>query len=73
MPASARGGRFEDMRSEDWHRVLRVNLDGAFFTLRGAARQMLKQGDGGVLIGTASVAAIEGRRATSTMPPPRVA
>lgn len=56
----ARGGRFEDMRSEDWHRVLRVNLDGAFFTLRGAARQMLKQGDGGVLIGTASVAAIEG-------------
>ncbi|MGT2490137.1 SDR family NAD(P)-dependent oxidoreductase [Cupriavidus basilensis] len=46
--------------SEDWHRVLRVNLDGAFFTLRAAARHMLEQGDGGVLVGTASVAAIEG-------------
>ena len=56
----ARGGRFETLGTEDWHRVLRVNLDGAFFTLRAAARHMLEQGDGGVLVGTASVAAIEG-------------
>lgn len=57
---SARGTRFEEMGTEDWHRVLRVNLDGAFFTLRAAARQLLAQGNGGVLVGTASVAAIEG-------------
>ncbi len=57
---SARGTRFEEMGTDDWHRVLRVNLDGAFFTLRAAARQLLAQGNGGVLVGTASVAAIEG-------------
>ena len=34
-----------------------VNLDGTFLTFRGAARQMIEQGDGGSLIGTASLAA----------------
>jgi len=47
---------FLDMTSQEWHRVLRVNLDGAF---RAAARHMVERGDGGVLVGTASLAAIE--------------
>lgn len=51
---------FLEMSSEEWHRVLRVNLDGAFYTLRAAARQMVAQGRGGALVGTASLAAIEG-------------
>lgn len=51
---------FESMSGEAWRNVLRVNLDGAFFTLRAASRQMLGQGDGGVLVGTASLAALEG-------------
>jgi NAD(P)-dependent dehydrogenase (short-subunit alcohol dehydrogenase family) len=51
---------FADMSTAEWHRVLKVNLDGAFFTFRAAARHMVARGDGGVLVGTASLAAIEG-------------
>ena len=55
---------FPEFTTEDWHRVLRVNLDGAFYTFRAAARHMkarAEAGDkGGCLVGTASLAAIEG-------------
>ena len=51
---------FTQMSADEWHRVLKVNLDGAFFTFRVAARHMVERGDGGVLVGTASLAAIEG-------------
>ncbi len=51
---------FTAMTSELWHRVLRVNLDGAFYTFRAAAKHMVERGGGGVLVGTASLAAIEG-------------
>jgi NAD(P)-dependent dehydrogenase (short-subunit alcohol dehydrogenase family) len=57
------GGRgvasFLEMSSTEWNRVLRVNLNGAFHTFRAAARHMVERGDGGVLVGTASLAAIE--------------
>jgi len=57
------GGRgvksFLDMTTEEWNRVLRVNLHGAFYTFRAAARHMVARGEGGVLVGTASLAAIE--------------
>lgn len=52
---------FVEMTSEEWHRVLRVNLDGAFFTLRAAARHMVERGDGGSLVATSSLAAIDGQ------------
>ncbi|MEO3471428.1 SDR family oxidoreductase [Roseomonas sp. CAU 1739] len=52
--------KFTELDSEEWHRVTRVNLDGAFYTLRTAARHMVERGGGGSLIGTASLAAIEG-------------
>ena len=48
------------MTTEEWHRVLAVNLDGAFFTLRAAARHMTERGAGGSLAVTASLAALEG-------------
>ena len=58
---SGRGSRsFTEISADEWHRVLRVNLDGAFYTLRAAARHMKDRGDGGLLAGTASLAAIEG-------------
>jgi NAD(P)-dependent dehydrogenase (short-subunit alcohol dehydrogenase family) len=50
---------FAEMTTEEWHRVLKVNLDGAFFTLRAAARHMVERGGGGTLVGTSSLAAIE--------------
>jgi NAD(P)-dependent dehydrogenase (short-subunit alcohol dehydrogenase family) len=52
--------KFTDLESAEWHRVTRVNLDGAFHTLRAAARHMVHRGGGGTLVGTASLAAIEG-------------
>lgn len=54
------GASFTEMTSDEWNRVMRVNLDGAFYTLRAAARHMVQRGGGGALIGTASLAAIEG-------------
>jgi hypothetical protein len=51
---------FAEMTTEEWHRVLAVNLDGAFFTLRAAARHMIGRGEGGSLAVTASLAALEG-------------
>ncbi|MEB2286045.1 MAG: 2-deoxy-D-gluconate 3-dehydrogenase [Polyangiaceae bacterium UTPRO1] len=52
---------FVDMTSEEWHRVLRVNLDGVFFTFRAAARHMVERGGGGSLVATSSLAAVEGQ------------
>jgi len=51
---------FAEMTTAEWHRVLAVNLDGAFFTLRAAARHMTARGGGGSLAVTASLAALEG-------------
>ena len=57
---SGRGGKpFLEMSSDEWHRVTRVNLDGAFYTFRTAARHMVQNQIEGVLVGTASLAAIE--------------
>ncbi len=57
---SGRGvASFLDMTTEEWHRVTRVNLDGAFYTFRAAARHMVQRDEGGVLVGTASLAAVE--------------
>jgi NAD(P)-dependent dehydrogenase (short-subunit alcohol dehydrogenase family) len=62
--SGGRSGPFVERTKEQWDRVLRVNLTGAFLTFRAAARHMkdrAEQGDkGGVLVGTASLAAIEG-------------
>jgi hypothetical protein len=52
---------FMEMSTEEWKRVTRVNLDGAFFTLRAAARHMVGHGQGGSLAVTASLAAISGQ------------
>lgn len=56
-----RGTPFVEMELEEFRRVTRINLDGAFLTLREAARHMVRRGGGGVLVGTASLAAVEGQ------------
>ncbi|MBN9561045.1 MAG: SDR family oxidoreductase [Alphaproteobacteria bacterium] len=57
---SGRGQKsFLEMSTEEWNRVLRVNLHGAFYTFRTAAKHMVERGGGGVLVGTASLAAVE--------------
>ena len=55
---------FEQMTIETWRYNQKINAEGAFLTLREAAKSMVKRakaGDpGGSLIGTSSLSAIEG-------------
>jgi NAD(P)-dependent dehydrogenase (short-subunit alcohol dehydrogenase family) len=63
---SGRGkGSILEMDYEEWRRVLRVNLDGVFFTFRAAAKHMVERGRGGSLVAMASTAAIEGAARSS--------
>jgi NAD(P)-dependent dehydrogenase (short-subunit alcohol dehydrogenase family) len=48
------------MTLAEWRRVTSVNLDGAFLTLREAARHMVERGEGGALVGVSSTSAIHG-------------
>ena len=52
---------FVEMSAAEWRRVLGVNLDGAFYTLRAAARHMLARPGGGSLVVTSSLAALSGQ------------
>ena len=54
------GAPFHEITTEAWHRVLRVNLDGVFFTFRAVTRHMVERGGGGTLVGTSSGTAIMG-------------
>jgi NAD(P)-dependent dehydrogenase (short-subunit alcohol dehydrogenase family) len=51
---------FLEISLEEWRRVMRVNMEGAFLTLRAAAAHMVERGEGGSLVGVASLAAVEG-------------
>ncbi len=58
---------FVEMTSDEWRRVMRVNLDGAFFTAREAARHMVARheaGDpaGGSIVFTTSGSAFFGQQ-----------
>jgi NAD(P)-dependent dehydrogenase (short-subunit alcohol dehydrogenase family) len=53
---------FLEMTSDEWHRVLRVNLDGAFYTLRAATRHLVERGRGGSLVVTTSGSALQGQQ-----------
>lgn len=46
---------FVDLTDDDWNKVLKVNLYGAFVVSQLAARQMIKQGQGGKLVFISSI------------------
>jgi len=50
---------------EEWRRIMAVNLDGAFLTLREAARVMVERGDGGALVAVSSTSSIHGAPANA--------
>jgi NAD(P)-dependent dehydrogenase (short-subunit alcohol dehydrogenase family) len=50
---------FLDITPEDWHKVLAVNLTGVFYVAQTAARHMIEQGSGVILL-TASTNGITG-------------
>lgn len=60
---AGRGGTgtpFLDLPLEEWHAVMRINLDGVFLTLREAAKVLVEQGEGGSLVAVSSTSAIHG-------------
>ena len=61
---SQRRAPLHELTTDEWRRVLSVNLDGAFLTLRAATRHMVaraQSGDpGGRLVAVSSTAAVHG-------------
>jgi len=57
-----RAPSFEGMSDDEWHRVLRVNLDGAFYTAQETVKQMVAQGTGGSIVFTSSGSAYFGQQ-----------
>lgn len=62
------GGRadsFDQMTTAEWDRIMKVNLDGVFYTFRCAATHMRERAEAGDkfgrLIGTSSLAAVSGQ------------
>lgn len=49
-------GLIADLPDEEWHRFINVMLNGVFYGIRAAARQMKKQGTGGRIINLSSAA-----------------
>jgi NAD(P)-dependent dehydrogenase (short-subunit alcohol dehydrogenase family) len=47
---------FVDMTADEWRRVMRINLDGAFFTAQEAVRHMMHNGGGSVVFTTSGSA-----------------
>jgi 3-oxoacyl-[acyl-carrier protein] reductase len=45
---------FGDWNTEDWERVIAVNLTGVFYVLHAAAKVLIEQGEGGNLMATGS-------------------
>ena len=53
---------FVGMDEEEWRRVMRVNLDGAFFTAQEAVARMVAAGAGGSVVFTTSGSAMFGQQ-----------
>ena len=50
----------DTMSTEEWHRVMAVNLDGVFYTVRAVAAQMKSLATGGSIVFTSSVSVSDG-------------
>ena len=53
------GGPIESLDFAEWRRVMSVNLDGAFLSLKAAMRAIRATGSGGAIVLTASVAGVK--------------
>jgi NAD(P)-dependent dehydrogenase (short-subunit alcohol dehydrogenase family) len=63
---SRAGTPFVDLPFDNWRSVMAVNLDGAFLTLREAARHMVERGEGGSLVAISSTSAVHGAPANQS-------
>ena len=57
---AGRSLRFEELDDDEWHRVINVNLNGAFHTMKAAISHLLAQ-PGGNIVNVASIAAMRGQ------------
>jgi NAD(P)-dependent dehydrogenase (short-subunit alcohol dehydrogenase family) len=48
-----------DLTEEIWDKTIDVNLKGAFFCMKHEIRQMIKQGNGGSIVNTASIGGLK--------------
>jgi NAD(P)-dependent dehydrogenase (short-subunit alcohol dehydrogenase family) len=55
----AANGPIADLSLDEWRRVMSVNLDGAFLTLKAALRAIRSGGKGGAIVLTASAAGLK--------------
>ena len=53
-------GAVDVLSSEDWNKVIDINLNGVFYGTKYAAIQMKKQGHGGAIIATSSIEGVIG-------------
>ncbi|MET8211459.1 glucose 1-dehydrogenase [Streptomyces sp. NPDC005373] len=58
IPTPRLGARLEDHTAEDFQRLVGVNLAGVFHGCKHAVLQFKRQGDGGVILNTGSVAGL---------------
>src|SRR5690349_8357786 len=49
-----------ELTTDEWRRVMGINLDGAFFTARAASRHLVERGEGGSIVFVASTSTIHG-------------
>jgi sorbitol-6-phosphate 2-dehydrogenase len=56
----------EEITEDIWNRVVSINQKGVYLCAQAAAREMLKRGQGGVIINMASEAGMEGSEGQST-------
>jgi NAD(P)-dependent dehydrogenase (short-subunit alcohol dehydrogenase family) len=60
VPTPRLGSQLEDHTVDDFERLMRINVGGVFFGSKHAVLQFKKQGDGGVILNTGSVAGLVG-------------
>ena len=60
IPTPRPGMKIEDHTAEDFNRLVAVNLGGVFYGSKHAVLQFKKQGGGGVILNTGSVAGLVG-------------
>ncbi|MFI5047856.1 MAG: SDR family NAD(P)-dependent oxidoreductase, partial [Acidimicrobiia bacterium] len=51
---------FEEYDDAQWDRLMNINLRGVFYGMKHAIRRFKEQGDGGVIVNTASAAGLVG-------------
>ena len=45
---------FLEIKEDDWHRVMKVNLDGVFYCCQAVARHMVERGESGAIVNVSS-------------------